>query len=267
MIKLSVNLVTKNRSQLLPKALDSILAQSYTDYEVVIINDGSTDETPAVIESYRNKFAAFQTFTNPKSLGVQAARQQALEASVAQYIAVLDDDDIWIEDQKLIKQLSLLESHPEIGIVGTGAEIYNKDNGKTNEWVPMLEDAQIRGSILYRAPFLNTTTLYRRDLALKVGGYDKSFRYSEDYLLWLKLGEVAQFANIPDVATRVISSEDGLTKNNAVGILGLALRFSIRFRKSYPAAGKAFIKLGIQYLFVLILGIKNWYRLKRLIWS
>ena len=99
MPKLSINILTKNRAELLKKALDSVANQSFKDYEVVVVDDGSTDETQKVILSYNH--VIIKLLNHQSSLGITQSRQEALRASGGEYVAILDDDDEWIDPDKL----------------------------------------------------------------------------------------------------------------------------------------------------------------------
>src|SRR5574337_1894372 len=116
MPKVSVNILTKNRAGVLKKALESVFSQSFLDLEAVVINDGSTDNTRQVLESLARE--KLKVIHHPKALGITQSRQEALGASAGEYVAILDDDDEWVDKDKLKKQAEFLERHPDYVLVG-----------------------------------------------------------------------------------------------------------------------------------------------------
>lgn len=264
--EISINICTKDRASLLDIALESIARQTFTDYEIILVDDGSADDTRGVIGAFQKKYPQTRMTVIQHKLpqGVGSSRQAALQASTAKYIAVLDDDDWWIDPDKLKKQLDYLDTHPEVGIVGGNVEIVDIDNNRTKISNLALSDSSIRSAILYKAPFVNSATMFRRSVALTAGGFEGSHQFSEDYLFWLKIGRVGKFGNLPNIFTHYTSHSDGLTRKNAAAILQLALQFALQFRRDYPGFLRALLKLVPQYLFVRVFGIKSWYKLKNL---
>jgi len=107
----SVNLTTYNRAHLLPRALDSILDQTYPELEIVIVDDCSQDDTPEVVQAYQQKDARIKYFRHEQNLGLSNARNTAWRNSHGKYVAFMDDDDEWIDRQKTQKQVEILEKH------------------------------------------------------------------------------------------------------------------------------------------------------------
>ncbi len=120
---ISINILTKNRSGLLGRALESVKKQNFTDFEVVLVNDGSTDDTNEVIKKYTDSGMNIVVIEHQKSVGITISRQQALEKSQGDYIVILDDDDVWIDAKKLEKELGYLKANPETVLVGGGMEV------------------------------------------------------------------------------------------------------------------------------------------------
>src|SRR5438132_941747 len=131
MPKVSINILTHNRSWLLLRALDSVAKQSFKDYEVVIINNGSTDNTLQALDNYKNQ-PTVKIISLPINIGITAARQKALENSSGEYIAILDDDDKWVEPEKLKAQVDFLDKNPDYVLVGGGIEFVQPDLKSSN---------------------------------------------------------------------------------------------------------------------------------------
>ncbi|MBL8030441.1 MAG: glycosyltransferase [Candidatus Doudnabacteria bacterium] len=200
MAKVSVNILTRNRKDLLKKCLDSVSKQSFKDVELIVINDGSTDGTLEEISNI--KFQIPNKIINHKvSVGITLSRQEALMYSSGDYIAILDDDDEWIDKDKLLKQVEYLDKYPEVVLAGGGIKT---ELGSRNYELRMRTegDIEIRNSMLYRNNFFTSTVMFRRQEALDVGGFEQDeIDLAEDYDLWLRLGKVGKMRNFQEVFT------------------------------------------------------------------
>ena len=204
--KVSINILTKNRAELFKKALLSVEKQSFKDYEVIVVNDGSSDETERVLQNFQFPISNFQIINHPSSLGITKSRQEALEKSTGEYIAILDDDDEWIDTDKLAKQVKYLDEHKECVLVGGGRvdEISNQiknPNGK-NIRLRLESDQQIRKTMLFRNNFFTSTVMFRREVAIRAGGFiSDADDFGEDYDLWLRMGKLGKMYNFPQAFT------------------------------------------------------------------
>ncbi|HXF44202.1 MAG TPA: glycosyltransferase family 2 protein [Candidatus Paceibacterota bacterium] len=200
----SVIITTYNRPETLKRAVESVLSQDFKDFELIVVDDGSTKETKKAVMEFSDPRVVY--IRNPKNIGGTKSLNIGLKFSKGKYICPLDDDDEWIDHQKLSKQLSFLESHSDYMAVGTNAEVnLLGENGeiikilKTN--VP-LSDKEIRNRLIFTNMVAHVSSMYRRDKALSVGGYDESLERGKDWDLFLKLGKIGKLANIPDVCVR-----------------------------------------------------------------
>ncbi|MFA5023121.1 MAG: glycosyltransferase family 2 protein, partial [Candidatus Paceibacterota bacterium] len=124
--KVSINIATYNRGHFLPMAIESILKQSFTNWEIIIVDDGSTDNTAQVIEKYLID-PRIHYFKNDQNLGICATRNRALQESAGEYLAVLDSHDFWADSDKLKKQVEFLDQEAGQVAIGTGVIVSNKD--------------------------------------------------------------------------------------------------------------------------------------------
>ena len=200
MPKVSINILTKNRAELLKQALASIERQSLRDFEVVVIDDGSTDKTSDVVQRYKD--IRIQGYKHEQSQGIIKSRQEALLASTGEYIAVLDDDDEWIDQDKLKKQVEYLDSHPEVVMCGGGIQVTSDESQVTCHKFRPSSDTQIRRTMLFRNNFFTSTVMFRKEAAIKAGGFImQGADLVEDYDLWLRLGKLGQMYNFSQVFT------------------------------------------------------------------
>jgi glycosyltransferase involved in cell wall biosynthesis len=193
MPKVSVNILTKNRPEELARALASVKSQNFTDYDVNIIVDGSDSKTLEVINSFKS--SNFLTTEHQVSIGITNSRQEALVKSQGEFIAILDDDDYWIDKDKLEKQKKFLEDQQEFVLVGGGMQV----DGHPDKFRPKT-DEQIRSSMLFGNNFFTSTVMFRKDAAIKAGGFIKdNIDLAEDYDLWLRMGKLGKMYNFPEV--------------------------------------------------------------------
>lgn len=183
MPKVSIIVPTYNRAAFLPAAIESILGQSFQDFEVLVIDDGSTDNTVEVLRTYREKV----TYIYQENQWVSAARNTGIEASRGEYLAFLDSDDLFLPD-KLEIQVKLLDERPEIGLVASGHEFIDEEgqllqipNFQTDRPTITLESILVGGLAPVHA------VLVRRSWVNQVNGFDPKLPYAEDPDLWYRL--------------------------------------------------------------------------------
>jgi glycosyltransferase involved in cell wall biosynthesis len=180
-----------NGERYLREAVDSILAQTFADFELLIINDGSTDRSAAVIESYGDP--RIRLLHNRGNTGLIATLNRGLREAAGAYIARMDSDDI-AEPRRLETQVRFMNAHPDVGLCGTWFRFMGTDDIVGH---PAGHDA-IRIKLLSDTAFAHPTVMLRRS-ALQGMGYDPQYAHAEDYELWTRLAAVTATANIPEV--------------------------------------------------------------------
>lgn len=183
-----------NAQAYLKMAIDSILNQTLTNFELLIINDGSTDESEEIILSYEDKRIRY--IKNDRNIKLIATLNKGIKLSLGKYIARMDADDISHPD-RLRKQFELLEKNPKIGVCGTWFETIEK-SVKISKYPK--DDISIRIKMLYQCPFCHPSVMYRKDILVKNDlSYNTNYIHAEDYELWVQLAKYTKFANIPEV--------------------------------------------------------------------
>ena len=239
MPKVSVNILTYNRSPLLKKALASVSAQSFADFEIVVVNDGSTDSTPQVLDDLKNE--KFKIISHASSQGITFSRQDALLKSSGEYIAILDDDDEWLDADKLKKQVEYLDKNPRIVLVGGGIQSNSK------KFRPV-SDTQIRKTMLLRNNFFTSTVMFRRQEAIEAGGFIKdNDDLAEDYDLWLRLGQKDKMYNFHEVFTAY--TPPSYNRERFKRFLAKQLRLIEANKTNYPNFRLASLILKMRLLF------------------
>ncbi len=201
MPNVSVIITTYQRSHLVAQAIESVLAQTYTDYEIIVVNDGSTDTIKEVLASFGEKITAI----HQENKGVSAARNTGIDAAKGRYIAFLDDDDLWLPN-KLEKQIACLESDPNIGLVYSDMLCFNEKGVFPDTWAKANPTPPVQQLwILFVRNFIPTpSVVVRRECLDKVSGFDETLTTCEDYDLWLRIIEKwsVHFLNEPLVYYR-----------------------------------------------------------------
>lgn len=228
----SINIVTHNRAHYLAEAIQSVLNQSYQNWELIIVDDASTDNTKEVVDSFLfNKRIKY--FLVEKQASVAAVRNLALAQSSGEYLAVLDSDDKWIDENKLLKQVVFLEKHPDCSLLGGSAEIIDADDSVIEVVKKPTEDKEIRAVFLEKNPFFHSSILTRLQLVKELGGYDEQFAYGDDMDLCLMLGRDYKVANLPDILISYRRHSDNeASKHVKAAILGV-FNVIAKNRKAY----------------------------------
>lgn len=189
MAKVSVIIPTRNRAHFLKQAIDSVLAQTFTDYEIIVVDDGSTDATKEALKEYGGKIRYFFKVSGCAAV----TRNFALSQSRGEYIAFLDDDDIWLPN-KLEVQMNILESNPDLGFLSHQAS-FTDETAKaiTGQWQKKASTSESFAG-LYEESFIHTSSIViRKQLLEQAGGFDESLLTTEDYDLWLRLSKICKF--------------------------------------------------------------------------
>lgn len=194
------------------RCLESIRAQTVTDLEVVVVDDGSTDTSPDIVAALARADPRIRLVRNPSNQGVARSLNVGLAATEAELVARLDADDE-AAPTRLERQIELMRSSPEVAVCGSFVTLIGRTprHDQVAE-VPIHDDeirAELRDSI--HCPFYHPSVLFRRRMVLDAGGYRELFRNSEDYDLWFRLAGEGSFHNIPEPLTRYRLSPHGST--------------------------------------------------------
>jgi SAM-dependent methyltransferase len=193
--RVSVIMSTHNDSAYLPLAMESILQQTFTDFECIVVDDGSTDATPGILQRYADP--RIRIIRHEQNAGLTRSLNEALALCRGVYVARMDGDDIALPE-RFEKQVAFLEANPEVGLVGTAFMYIDGQNRVLGAEPVFVSDAEIRARLLTHNCFGHGTVMVRRTMLQAVGGYDESFRFAQDYDLWLRIAERTAVANLAD---------------------------------------------------------------------
>jgi glycosyltransferase involved in cell wall biosynthesis len=192
---LSIIMPAYNAENHIYEAVESILAQSYSDFELVVINDGSTDRTAEIINYFNDD--RISLLNNDSNRGIVFSRNRGILHARGRYIAPFDADDIARRD-KFDKQISFLEANPEYGLIGSWAQIIDaQGKRKNNKWKVNASAERIPAIMLFRNYFVHSAVVLRRE-AIPVDGYAEGFDTVEDYRMWASVVRSWKIWNYPD---------------------------------------------------------------------
>ncbi|WP_263357934.1 glycosyltransferase [Acidicapsa ligni] len=194
---ISVVMSVFNAERFLREAIESILEQSFRDFEFIIIDDGSTDGSSSIIESYRSSDPRLYVHRQ-ENRGLIESLNLGCGLARGKYIARMDADDIAIRERFHL-QIDFMEAHPEVGVVGGVVEIIDAKGklARDQSTVP-LDNSDIQRELLEHSVLWHPTVLMRKSTFVSVGGYRK-ITDAEDFDLWLRIAEQSHLANLPEV--------------------------------------------------------------------
>lgn len=186
-----------NGAGYLRQAIDSVLAQSFADLELIAVDDGSTDDSAAIVAGYSDPRIVLLRQENH---GLPATLNRGIAHARGRYVARQDHDDVSLPD-RVAKQVAFLDAHPDIAMVGTWAAILDASGQATRFHRHPCDPATLKFELLFDNPFVHSSVMIRRSVLDEVGGYatDRSRRFPEDYELWSRIARRRPVANIPEV--------------------------------------------------------------------
>jgi hypothetical protein len=191
----SVVMPTYNGERFLRPAIESILNQTFTNFELIIIDDGSTDNTTHILSEFKD--TRLTVLTNQQNLGIAAATNRGLAAARGEYIALQDSDDISLAYRFQV-EVEFLNTNPEIALVGSSAILIDENDEAYDNYVEVGDDLEIKWESLFRCPISHTSVMVRRQLFEAVGGYSTEplLRVTSDYDILARIAQSHPVANI-----------------------------------------------------------------------
>ena len=195
-VDVSILVSTYNGERFLKPALESLLGQSFQNFELIVVDDGSSDQTQEILNTIDDP--RLIVIRHPANLGIAASQNDGLSLAKGTYIALQDHDDISDKD-RLGKQFSFLENNPGISLVGSNGRIVDLEGRGVDEWTVPCSDIDLKWSLLFKNPFLHTSLMVRRS-EFKGVPYspDPAFRFAEDFEWLSRFCESNTVANLPE---------------------------------------------------------------------
>lgn len=209
MPKVSILMPVYNTQQYLAEAIDSVIRQTYYDWELIIINDGSTDDSENIILSYKD--CRIKYYKNPENKGLIYTRNKMIEYASGIYLAFLDSDDA-AYPERLEHQVKFLDRNIDYGLCGTWSEMIDEQGKKIKNLKLSDQNDEIRCTLLFSSTFIQSSIMIRKELLIKYP-YDEKYPLAEDYDLWCRLSRVCKLSNIPICLTKYRWHSSNISKS------------------------------------------------------
>jgi glycosyltransferase involved in cell wall biosynthesis len=236
----SVVIPAYNAGCFLPETLASVFNQSYSNYEIIVVDDGSTDGTSEALQPYEGRIR----YLYQQNRGPSAARNTGIRAALGTYVALLDGDDLWNRD-RLKLQVDFLEQNPQIGLVFSDMEEFDHEKTLCRS---LLERSLLRSEMISGRPVLDaarkllvedfiptSTVLIRKECLAQTGLFDENLYFAEDRELWLRVAAAFPIAVVPVVLGRKRVHGFNLTKKSAEQTLRTRIGIWKKTRRALPA--------------------------------
>ena len=229
-------------------AVESLRAQTDPDWELVVVDDGSTDGTLATIEAIADPRVRAE---RQEPAGLTAALVRAAARARAPLLARLDADDL-ARPERLGRQRAFLAAHPDVGLLGTAAVEVDAEGRAVARVSPPADDAAIRRALIRRNPFVHSSVMMRREVFERAGAYDLAFPVAQDYDLWMRMSALTRLANLPEalVVRRLVPGRVSAVREDERLVAEARIRWRAVRAGVYPAwclafAGRSLIAHGL----------------------
>jgi glycosyltransferase involved in cell wall biosynthesis len=265
---LSIVMPVYNAAAYIREAVASILNQTFTDFELIIINDGSTDDSMEVLNGFKD--SRISILDNEKNSGIVFSRNKGIDAAKGKFIAPFDSDDIALPE-KFEKQISFLHKNPDFGMIGSWAWLIDKHGKKLKEkWKVNAPAERIPAILLFRNYFVQSSMVIRSEV-IPSGKYSKGFDVVEDYKMWFDITRNHKSWNFPDYLVKYRIHKKGASQSDQhqydlrdmmmfdyiYGILGITLnpvqkKLLVNLKKGKPFESPDHLRLLEQFMIQII---------------
>lgn len=235
--QISVIIPVRNGARFIHQAIDSILSQTASNLELLVVDDSSTDSTREILQSYEDP--RLRCLYNSHCLGVSASRNRALNEARAPYVAFLDADDI-AYPQRLERQTEYLAKHPTVALVGSHLDYIDTDGQLLYSEQPgqrPCEPETLRSELLRRACILPSTATGRTKILVDTGGFSHQMNYAEDHDLWCRIAVKHDIAIMPERLVAYRHHADQITFRKIREAYRATQACIVKARQEYTAAG------------------------------
>ena len=234
--------VYKTKDEFLIEAINSILSQTYTDFEFLILDDCPEDDREDIIKSFNDKRIKY--LKNEKNLGITPSRNKLLELARGEYIAVMDHDDISLPE-RFAKQVAYLDEHKDVGVIGS---FIHKIVGGKDVKLPV-EDEDIKSGLMMKCVIVHPASMIRKSILTENNiCYEEHYSPSEDYKLWCDLIEHTNFYNIPEVLFNYRDHKNNTTTSRRDEMENVTLEIWAENEIKYPLLWKKFSLTQATYI-------------------
>jgi len=254
-----------NGERYLKEAVESILNQTFKDFEFIIINDGSTDKSPQILDEYTKRDRRTRVI-HQKNIGLTKSLNKALKLAQGKYIARIDADDIAYKS-RFKKQVDFLEKHPKVGLVGNYVDVIDERGKNIGRLIYPTSDKKIKKELIKKNPFCHPSVMFKKEVTKKVGVYNEDFGAAQDYDFWMRISKHYQIANLSEVLGAWRLRKKAITFQKNISQIKANLRIQIKAIKDglYPWYYLIFLLRTI-FLFVFPIRFRSFIK-KRFLWK
>jgi len=241
----SVLLAVRNGMPHLEEAVRSILDQTFTDFELLVVDNGSSDGSPELLHALSDERVRYLSYSPP---GLAGSLNYGLGFARAALIARMDADDLALPG-RLQAQFDYMEAHSECILLGSAFDMIDDDGRVTGSAVNVVHDEVIRWAMLFFNPFLHSGIMFRREVVACCGGYDEEFEVAQDFDLWRRLSSEGRMHNLKEALSRKRFTRESTTGQSSRA----QLTYAARTVGEYAAAYAPSIKIE------QLVALRNWY--------
>ncbi|MGC2698037.1 MAG: glycosyltransferase [Candidatus Angelobacter sp.] len=226
----SVVMTAWNSELYLDQAVASILTQTFSEFEFIVVDDGSTDRTAALLTAYKARDSRMSVFSRNHQGRINALNF-ACERARGKYLFNLDADDVALPT-RIEQQFAFMEENPDTALLGTASRLIWADGRLIRERIPPPDDASIRQELMTRACICHTSIAMRKEAFVAAGGYRAPFRYGHDYDLFFRIADYGELANLDEVLVlhRIHGNQSSALSFEEMILSGIAVQVAARLR-------------------------------------
>jgi len=208
--RVSVLMTIYNAAPYLRRTLDSLSAQTFGDWELVAVENGSRDASPRILSDWGE--ARLRAVELPENIGRTAALRLGLERARGQYVAVLDADDLCLPE-RLQREVEFLDAHEDMVLVGAWTDLIDSNDAVVDHYRPPATHEALIDILAGENPIVHSSAMYRREVALEMGGYPRELAHSQDMGLWLRLLRCGRMAVLQQTLCQYRVAPAGMTQS------------------------------------------------------
>jgi glycosyltransferase involved in cell wall biosynthesis len=244
---ISVIMLTINRPQYISSAIESVRKQTYGYWELIIVHDGSDNRITEATQPWLVRDERIRYFHRENIGNIANGLNYGLKHSNGSFVAVLDDDDAWLNPRKLEMQVNCLNQNPQVACVGGGAIVVDNAGSEIMRYLKPLNPSECRAHALLANPVIHSTVMFRRTAAAAVCFYDERLRGYQDWDLWLKIMQNGDVVNLPEYFATYRIWDGGGSSRNVMSNAWSGFRIVNRHRAHFPKYGLA-LAAAVGYL-------------------
>jgi glycosyltransferase involved in cell wall biosynthesis len=210
MPKVSVILCVYNGAQFLAEAIESVLKQTFTDFEFIILDDKSTDSSLHIISDFAHRDSRIKIIKNVQNIGLTKSLNIACRVANGQYLARIDADDVCLLE-RLVRQVAFLDANPNCALVGSWVEIIDEAGNILRTVKYPTGSKDLKKDLIKYNPFFHSSIIMSKDAFYSIGLYNEEFRFAQDYELYFRIAKKYDIANLPEVLISYRESKGTIT--------------------------------------------------------